>query len=297
MRKKASSPGWAVAHAPSRAAVNWIMQAALIAALSCGFLWLVWIYGNSLRDPRYFDGWVLAGGMLLQLYIHIARKTAGLSVRSAMRWRKIHVFVGYLLVAAFISHSDYSLPDTGLEWALWACFVLVVLSGTVGTFLVWSLQAKRQIDKRVGYDSIPIRRAELAQALETAIFATDPSTPLLPLPGLPHDDWILDLYTKHLQSFFQAQRNSTAHLFGSQLPLDRITSEIEALSSYVDQRSQEKLASIVVLVREKDRLDFMRVHLGITRVWLLVHVPVTYALACLTVLHVVVVYSYSTGAW
>src|SRR4030095_2743056 len=70
---------------------------------------------NGPRDPRYLDAWLLAGGMSLQLAFHIAIKTARLSPKSAARWRKIHIFVGYLLIAAFISHSDFSLPDTGFE--------------------------------------------------------------------------------------------------------------------------------------------------------------------------------------
>ena len=112
-------------------------QSLLIAAISGGLFWLVWIYGSALRDPRYLDGWVLAGGMALQLYFHVAAKTGSLSPKSAMRWRKVHVFVGYLLIAVFISHSDFSLPDTGFEWALWTGFVLVTLSGIFGTYLTW----------------------------------------------------------------------------------------------------------------------------------------------------------------
>ncbi len=79
------------------------VQAPLIAAISAGLFWLVWIYASSLRDPRYLDGWILAGGMSLQLYFHIAIKTARLSAKSIMRWRKVHIFLGYLLIAAFIS--------------------------------------------------------------------------------------------------------------------------------------------------------------------------------------------------
>jgi hypothetical protein len=48
-------------------------------------------------------------------------------------------------------------------------------------------------------------------------------------------------------------------------------------------------------VVEKDRLDFARVYLGLTKGWLFVHVPLTYALIILTVLHVVVVYAFSMG--
>jgi hypothetical protein len=274
-----------------------IVQGVLIAAISFGLFWLVWIYGNGLRDPRYLDGWVLLGGMGLQLYFHIAIKTAKLSARSAMRWRKFHIFIGYLLIAAFISHSDFSLPHTLFEWALWAAFVLVALSGIFGTYLAWSLQAKRGIDERVGYERIPARRAELARDVHAAVVKTDPDAAAIALPAPPYDAWIMDLYTNHLRDFFQGQRNFTAHLIGSQRALKRLTDEIDNLSRYVDQQSQEKLAAIKNLVVEKDRLDFAHVYLGMTKGWMFVHVPATYALIVLTVLHVLVVYAFSSGAW
>jgi hypothetical protein len=273
------------------------VQGLLIATISVGLFWLVWIYGNGLRDPRYFDGWVLAGGVILQLFFHIVIKTRRLPPKPALRWRKMHIFFGYLLIAAFISHSDFSLPDTGFEWALWASFVLVTLSGIFGTYLAWSLQAKRGIDERVGYDRIPARRAELAREVHAAVAKTAPAGAALGLPAPPYDAWILDLYTVHLQEFFQGQHNFTAHLLGSQRPLKRLTDEIDTLSSYVDQRSQEKLAAIKTLVVEKDRLDFARVYLGLNKGWLFVHVPVTYVLMVLMVLHVIVVYAFSSGTW
>ena len=273
-----------------------IVQGLLVAAISSGLFWLVWIYGNGLRDPRYLDGWVLAGGMGVQLYFHIAIKTASLSPKSAMRWRKIHIFLGYLLIAAFISHSDFSLPDTGFEWALWAGFVMVTLSGIFGAYLAWSLKAKGRIDEGVSYDRIPTLRTELARDV-AAVAETDLASTQIALPGLPHDAWIIDLYTNYLRDFFQGPRNFTAHLIGSQRPLKRLTDEIDDLSRYVDQQSKEKLAAIKNLVVEKDRLDFARVYLGLTRGWLFVHVPVTYGLIVLTVLHVLVVYAFSSGAW
>ncbi len=277
--------------------ISQTVQGLLILAISGGLSWLVWIYGNGLRDPRYLDGWVLAGGMSLQLYFHIAKKTASLSPKSATRWRKIHIFFGYLLIAAFILHSDFSLPDTGFEWALWAGFVLVVLSGIFGTYLSWSLQAKRRIDEGIGYDRIPTRRAELARDAHATVAETGPAPAAIALPAPPYDAWIMDLYTTRLRDFFQGQRNFTAHLIGSQRPLKRLTDEIDDLSRYVDQPSREKLAAIKGLVVEKDQLDFAHVYLGLTKGWLFVHVPVTYALIVLTVLHVLVVYAFSSGAW
>src|SRR5262245_56101903 len=281
----------------ARHLIGQTVKGLLIAAISGGLFGLVWIYGNGLRDPRYLDGWVLAGGMGLQLYFHAAIKRASLSPKSAARWRKIHIFIGYLLIAAFILHSDFSLPDTGFEWALWAAFVLVTLSGIFGTYLAWSLQAKRGIDERVRYDRIPTRRAELARDVHAAVATTDPPAAAIALPAAPYDAWIMDLYTNQPRDCFQGQRNVTAHLIGSQRPLKRLTDEIDNLSSYVDQQSQQKLAATKNLVVEKDRLDFARVYLGLTKGWLFVHVPVTYALMVLTVLHVLVVYAFSSRAW
>jgi len=272
------------------------VKSLLIAAISGGLFWLVWLYGNGLRDPRYFDGWVLAGGMSLQVAFHIAIKTASLSPKSATRWRNIHILVGYLLIAAFISHTDFSLPDTGFEWALWAGFVLVTLSGVFGTYLAWSLRAKHGIDERIAYDGIPTRRAELARDVY-AVAKVDLPAAAIALPATPYDAWIMDLYTNHLRDFFRGQRNFAAHLIGSRRPLKRLTDEIDNLSPYVDKQSQMKLAVIKNLVVEKDWLDFARVYLGLTKGWLFVHVPVTYALIVLTVLHVVVVYSFSSGPW
>jgi hypothetical protein len=272
------------------------VQFLLIAAMAGGLFWLVWIYGNGLRDPRYLDGWVLAGGMGLQLSFHIA-KSMGLSLKSATRWRKLHIFAGYLVIAAFISHSDFSMPDTGFEWALWTGFVLVSLSGILGTYLVWSQRAKGRIDEGVSYDRIPVLRAELRRGFLAAVVETGPPDAAINLPGLPYDAWIKDLCATQLEDFFQGPRNFTAHLIGSQRPLKRQTDAIDTLSRYVDQQSQAKLATIRNLVVEKDRLDFTRVSLGLTRGWLFVHVPVSYALIVLTVLHILVVYSFSSGVW
>jgi hypothetical protein len=272
-------------------------QALLIATLSAGLFGLVWLYSSALRDPRYLDGWILAGGMILQLGFHIAVKSGGLSPKSAVRWRKFHVLLGYLLIAAFASHCDFSLPDTALEWMLWTGFVLVTLSGVLGRYLAWSMKVKGIVDERTALERIPEQRAELARNLQTLLTRADPASAALGLPVPPHDAWIMDLYTTHLSDFFAGQRNVSAHLVRSQGPLKQLTDEIEDLARYVDPQSKDKLAAIRELVIEKDRLDFACVQQSLTRGLFFVHVPVTYALIVFSVLHVVVAYAYSSGVW
>ena len=271
------------------------ITAILIAAISGSLFWLVEIYAQGLRDPRYLDGWLLAAGMSLQLLFHVATKTGRPTPKSIMRWRTFHIFIGYLLVAAFLSHSNFDLPHSGFGWALWAGFMLVTLSGLFGTYLAWSHKTKGRVDERIGYDRIPLRVAELARDVKAIVAMPDPSADTTALPAAPYDAWIIDLYTNHLQDFFEGPRNFSSHLVASQRPLKRLIDEINHLAPYVDAEGQEKLSRIWNLVTEKDRLDFARVHFGLTRAWLFVHVPVTYGLLVLSVLHVFVVYSYSSG--
>ncbi len=272
-------------------------KAAMIAASSVALFAAVWLYGAGLRDARYLDGWLLAAGMILQIYFHVALKTTRLSPKAVARWRAFHVLLGYVLIAAFLSHANFSLPDTGMEWALWLGLCLVAISGIFGTYLSWSLKARHGITSGFNFDRIPIRRDEIAKEVHAAVTQDAAPSHDLPLPDLPYDVWILDLYANHLRDFLQAPRHFTAHLLGAQNPGQRLIDEIEMLSRFVDPSRQEKLAAIKDLVIEKDRLDFARAYLLLTKGWLFVHVPVTYALVVISVLHVVVVYAYSSGAW
>ena len=269
----------------------------MIAILSVSLFWLVSLYTSGLRDPRYLDGWILAGGIILQLLLHAAVKAARLQPKSLSALRKLHVFLGYVLIAVFASHSDMSLPDTALEWALWTAFALVTSSGLFGIYLAWSSRAKRGINDGLTADRIPALRAKLAQSVEALVARTELAPTGIGLPVFPYDAWIRDLYTGHLKAFFAGRAEVLAQLTGSQRTLKRLTDEIENLARFVDKEGQEKLETIRTLVVEKDRLDFASVHLALMKGWLYVHVPATYALVVLTIVHVLVVYAFSSGAW
>jgi len=269
----------------------------MLAFAISGIFWIVPLYGDGLRDPRYLDGWILTTGMGIQIYFHIVMKIGRMTARSATRWRTFHISLGYLLIATFISHSDFSLPDTVFEAVLWALFVAVSGSGVFGTYLAWTIRARKRIYDNVTYERIPARCAELAQTLEATVAHVDPKATELNLPVLPYDMWIADLYRTHLRDFCRGHQNFASHLIGSQRPVKQITNEIDRLSNYVDPHGRRKLSVIRDLVVEKDRLDFARVHLGLSKAWLFVHVPATYALTILTLLHIFVVYAYSSGFW
>lgn len=274
-----------------------LFRVVLIVVISSALFWLVSVYDSALRDPRYLDGWILAVGMALQLLFHAANTRAWLKPVSAARWRKFHVFLGYLLIPVFVSHSAFTLPDTGLEWALWGGFVVVAASGALGVYLAWFSIACAGLHEHPGYDHIARRRAELARDIQTIVAGATPAAAAGPLPEAPYDAWIKELYANHLHDFLNGPRNLVSHLAGSPRPLKRLTDEIDTLSGYVDRACQEQLEMIRELVVKKDREDLAAAYLGLARAWPYIHVPVTYGLLVVTVLHVLVVYAYSSGAW
>ncbi len=268
-----------------------------IAALIAIVLWVVSTYGNALRDPRYLDGWLLAGGICFQFLFHVAVSGRMLSPKIARRWRRLHIALGYLMIPIFVLHSDYSLPDTGLEWALWMCFVLISLSGVFGIYVAWSLKSRDVLDGNLDDARLAAQCAKLDRDVHAIMATAHPASATTALPPPPYDAWIRELYSDSLMAFFERRPSFLSQLIGSRNRLQWAVNEIDALTDYVDEPSRNKLSAIKKLVVEKDRLDASHFALILSRGWLQVHVPVTYMLIILTVVHVLVVYAFSSGAW
>ena len=101
-----------------------IIQNSVITAVAVALLfWLVWLYDTALRDPRFFDGWILFAGMVVQVLFNVRKKLPMLPLGRASLWMQVHIYTGYVMVALFLLHTDMTLPDTAMEWALWSLFV------------------------------------------------------------------------------------------------------------------------------------------------------------------------------
>lgn len=275
-----------------------VRNSAIIFTTAIFLYWLSWLYDTALRDPRFLDGWLLVAGIGLQVYFHVLNKVSAMSPRTAVNWQQTHIYLGWLLLAVFALHTSHSLPDTMLEWSLWTLFVSISLSGAVGTYFSWSVPGKMGLINQIPYEQIPGQRSELAQEIHSLATKGRKQAPMgdVLFSPLPYDDWIADLYKNHLNSFLVGPQNMIAHLRGSQRHLAQLTNEIENLKKYVDEPRQAKLDTIKELVIKKDRLDFAYAHQRVMKLWLFVHVPATYALVVLALVHISVVYAFSSGA-
>jgi len=246
-----------------------------------------WLYGTALRDARFFDGWVLLGGIVFLVLFNVRKKLPMLPLGRAAVWLQFHLYVGYFVVAAFLMHTRFTLPGGVLDWALWLLFVIVALSGVAGAYLTRTTPAKLEHhSERVIFERIPGFRVGLAREVESlAIDSVNQAGSLT----------ISDLYINTLHDFFRRPRNLFLHLRSSRRPLKRIHGEIDTLGQYLDETQKDRLTKIKGLVQAKDNLDYHFAHQGVLKAWLFVHIPATYGLIVLIAAHVAIVYAFSSG--
>lgn len=264
-----------------------LRHAAVTVAAIAVFFWLVRIYDAALRDPRFLDGWILTAGCLAQVLFSIRRKLPLLSLGAVSSWMQAHLYVGYFLVAVFALHTRFELPDGVVETTLWGLFVILVLSGFTGAYLSRTLPAKLAHNARpLDIEDIPAAQFELARRIDgLALDAANGAGPLS----------LSELYSSTLLGFLNGPRNILAHLKGSSGAMNRVLGEIDAVERHLDEGGKETLHSIRGLVAEKHQLDRQYAHQWLLRAWLFVHIPATYGMIVLALVHIAVVYAFTSG--
>ncbi|MBI3876934.1 MAG: hypothetical protein HY300_13440, partial [Verrucomicrobia bacterium] len=97
------------------------------------------------------------------------------------------------------------------------------------------------------------------------------------------------------QDFFAGPRNFLAHLFEVSSPLNRLLHRINELNRFLNAKECALMDEVVVLVRQKDGLDYHYSLQLALKLWLFVHIPLTYSLLLFTLMHVVLVFAFSGG--
>ena len=262
-------------------------QSAIPALLLITLLSILHLYDTALRPPRTLDGWALFAGVGFQLLYGWRKAYAGLPLGPVSIWMQVHIHSGYMVVVLFAIHTQLSLPDTGLEWALWILFVLLALSGMTGAVLTRMIPTRLASRRNlIAFEKIRPAQAGIARQVDQLVSDVVSSS---------GSTAIADLYTGHLHHFFHQPRNLSAHLRKSKLPLKAVRDALDSVADKANPSEQEALRSIRSLAAEKDDLDFQYAHQGLLTGWLFVHVPATYGLVILSLFHVAIVHAFSSG--
>ena len=241
-------------------------------------------YASMLHHPQWLSGWLLTGAIAFLTVYNMRKKLSMLPIGSSAGWLQFHLYVGLLSVFLFAEHLDWSLPNGGLEWTLALLFTAVVTSGVLGVYL--SRRLPKDLTRRgeeVIFERISMFRQELHQRAEETVLkaATDTGSSTL-----------ADYYTSRLATFFRGPRNYFKHVLRIGRPLFGLTNDIRSQYRYLNDKEREYADRLLALVEKKDELDFHYALQATLKGWLFLHVPLTYSLIIVAVLHIVLVYAF-----
>jgi hypothetical protein len=105
-----------------------------------------------------------------------------------------------------------------------------------------------------------------------------------------------EFYTRRLAAFFSGPKHFWLHLVESRRARAALLAELEDLQHTGSENEVTTLEALAALVRQKDGLDYHRALQLTLKLWLFVHIPLTYGLLIFTALHIVLVFGFSGGA-
>lgn len=249
---------------------------------------IIWLHGLSLRDSSFLSGWILFIGALLLALLNVRKKVPVLPLMTASHWLQVHIYLGLLTAFVFFLHTSLKAPSGIFETVLWWSFAFLIVSGVGGLFFSRVMpNLIRQRGERVIYERIPSYRAELADEVEALAMRSVTES---------GSNAIASYYTDRLHMFFQGSRNFLSHLRGSVEPLNKFRSEIGSLQRYLNAEERAILEEIESRVIVKDDLDRLFTLQSVLKVWLFIHIPLTYLVLLLSLCHIVLVYAFATGS-
>jgi hypothetical protein len=249
-------------------------------------LWLHASFGRALPNYAFLTGWVLLAAMLVLTFYNARKKLPFLPLGNSETWLQIHIYLGFFTVLLFLIHLDFRLPRGWFEIALAWLFALVSGSGVVG--LLFSRVLPRRLATRGGeviFEKIPALRHALQTEAEKLSLGTDAQSPV-----------IAEFYARRLAGFFAGPQNAWLQLVESRRPLNALLAEIEDLRRTGSDAERATLEKLATLVRQKDGLDYHRALQLALKLWLFIHIPLTYGLLIFTAAHIAFAFGFSGGA-
>lgn len=260
----------------------------LLALLAISLLYAHSLYDSIIPKIIYVWGWLLFFLILILSLYNARKKLPFLPLGSSEGWLQFHIYAGLLTVVFFALHLRFRMPTGWFEIILASLYTLVTLSGIVGLFI--SRTIPKLLTTRGGevlYERIPSIRRSLQEQAEALVLKTIPEG---------HSTTLADFYLRHLKTFFGAHQNFWLHLFAVRSPLNFLVNKIEDLNRFLNEQERATADHLTKLVRQKDGLDYQRALQITLKVWLFVHIPLTYSLLIFSVVHIILVFAFSGGA-
>ena len=283
----------------------WAVGVVLVTA-GCALVYVPY----ALRSPAGPQGGSALGltfgiaGALLMVFAGLLgarRKVPGWRIGRMQTWMRAHLWLSLLALPLILFHGGFSFGHASLTRVLMWLLILVSVSGVVGAVLQHFVprQMTREVTLETIYEQIDHVRAQLREEAEQMLAAAaavkvDPKEMLLaaaaqgggsvtvvaapPHPSLP----LREFYEKTLRAYLEGR--TPAHALGDG---DTARRSFQSLRMVVSPSMQETVDGWETICEEERQLVRQEKLHHVLHGWLLIHVPLSYALLLLTAVHAV----------
>jgi hypothetical protein len=238
---------------------------------------------NRLGDESTLTGWTLLASTA-GLYLLTARKRMiARRLGPVAAWLQLHMYMGTFASVVFLMHIG--LPIRGIfEVWLASCFVIVAVSGIALGFMSRSMPKKlAAIESDYLLEQIPALQFSVARDAHQVALAS---------ASLGEGATLAEFYQRRLLPFFQAPRSLVYRLVPNGITRRQLLRELNDLDRYLAERGTESRQRLVTMVKSKDDLDYHMALQTRLRMLFVCHVSLTWALALMIGVHVVLVYRF-----
>ncbi len=239
----------------------------------------------ALRPVAEYFGWLLLALVLVLAFFNARKKLQFLPLLNASTWMQVHIYLGWLACFVFGLHTGFRLPDGRLEILLSASFVLVAASGAVGLWLSrWLPPRLVRSGESLVYERIPVLRHRLAEEVKALVSRAETET---------KSTTLADLYLRVLRGYFVRVPPVLGPLAGDDPEFHRVKLELTAMQRYLNGPEAAFADQLGGLLELKRNLDYQLAAQRLLKLWLFVHIPLTYGLLVLIAAHVWLVLLYA----
>ena len=255
----------------------------VLVALSALALVVAAQQSNLIRDS-FTTGYVLIAALFFLAAFNLRKKITVLpTFGSSAAWMQVHIYVGFVSIGVFLMHIGWHIPNGAFERFLAALYLLVSGSGVYGLFITRTVPRQlTAIGNEVIFESIPSMRRRVAKQAYLSVYA----------PAEPSET-LLRFYVNRLARFFEQPRSLAYLIRPSRREYRQLMAEMKGLDRYLSVDQRQASRQLASLLQEKDDLDYHYAMQGRLKLWLFVHIGMTYSLLIVAVLHGILVHSFS----
>ncbi len=265
------------------AARRWILGTMTMAFAAIGATWLLSL-SLSLRDTAFVSGWVLLGVILFLTLYNARKKLTYPPLLKSSTWLQMHLYVGLLSIVLFLFHIGLRIPNGVIEVSLALLFVGVAGTGVIGIALSRIIPGRLTIHgNEVLFERIPRYRRQLREKAEAIVVKSVEGGAMT----------LANFHSRRLADYFGGPCNALGQLLHPTRRVRQLQQELRAQERDLDADDVELVGELAELVAAKNDLDSHRAGQGVLKLWLFVHIPLTFAMLAFIAVHTVLVHAFA----